>query len=245
MSIEFCSQHLLAYDNSIIASENDIKSKAEENLQRIVQCMDALKNGKDEFGDVAYQMTKTNHFNIPRYSKIPKEKKNTKWETFAQKKLMKKNKSGLIYDKNSKGWVRRFQKKQIKINEDNASFVHEYKPSDNIYEDPFERMEEEKEIKKMKQKMREMKNKFHQEGISTEDIKYIARQKKKRDNLMDNLKTAQISSSTFGRKDKKLKKEKKMEVRNSAIMKQKCEKRSVKDEIKQNNKLASIVLKSL
>lgn len=245
MSIEFCSQHLLAYDNSIITSENDIKSKAEENLRRIIQCMDALKNGKDDLGEPAYQMTKTNHFNLPRYSRIPKEKKNTRWEIFAKKKLMKKNKSGLIYDQNSKGWVRRFQKKQMKINEDKANFVHEYKPSDNIYEDPFERMEEEKEIKKMKQKMREMKNKFHQEGISTEDIKYIARQKKKRENLIDNLKTAQISSSTFGRKDKQLKKEKKMKVKNNAITKQKCEKRLVKDEIKQNNKLASIVLKSL
>ncbi|GAW81016.1 ribosome biogenesis regulatory protein [Plasmodium gonderi] len=245
MSIEFCSQHLLAYDNSMLASENEIKAKVEENLKCIIQRMNELKSGKDDLGDVIFQLTKINHFNLPRYSKIPKAKKNTKWEMFAQKKLMKKNKSGLIYDNNSKGWVRRFQKKQIKINEENADFIHEYKPNDNIYEDPFEKIEEEKEIKKMKQKMREMKNKFHQEGISTQDIKYINLQKRKRENLIDNLKMAQISSSTFGRQDKKLKKEKKMKVKNNSIIHQKCEKRLVKDEIKQNNKLASIVLKSL
>ncbi|WBY57369.1 ribosome biogenesis regulatory protein [Plasmodium yoelii yoelii] len=106
-------------------------------------------------------------------------------------------------------------------------------------------MEEEKDIKKMKQKMREMKNKFEQQGISSQDIKYIQKQKRKRENLIDNLKMAQISSSTFGRYDKKLKKEKKLKVKNSKIINQKCEKRLLKDEINQNNKLAEIVLKSL
>ncbi|ETW52881.1 hypothetical protein PFUGPA_05189 [Plasmodium falciparum Palo Alto/Uganda] len=116
-------------------------------------------------------------------------KKKTKWQLFAENKLrMKKNKSGLIYDKVSKGWVRRFQKKQIKLNEQKNNFVHEYKNKEDIYEDPFEKEQEEKDIKKMKQKMRELKNKFDQKGISTEDIKYIQRQKRKRENLIDNLK---------------------------------------------------------
>ncbi|ETW60611.1 hypothetical protein PFMC_03312 [Plasmodium falciparum CAMP/Malaysia] len=158
---------------------------------------------------------------------------------------MKKNKSGLIYDKVSKGWVRRFQKKQIKLNEQKNNFVHEYKNKEDIYEDPFEKEQEEKDIKKMKQKMRELKNKFDQKGISTEDIKYIQRQKRKRENLIDNLKMAQISSSTFGRKDKKLKKEKKLKLQNDKITNQKYEKRDLKDEVKQNNRLAALVLKSV
>ncbi|SBT71349.1 nuclear preribosomal assembly protein, putative [Plasmodium malariae] len=245
-NIEFCTQHLLAYDNSIITADNDIKAKVSENLDLIFKKINELKNEKDGDGEIIYHVTKNNFFNIPRYSKIPKIKKSTKWEVFAQSKLLKKkNKSGLLFDKNTKGWVRRFQKKQIKINEENANFVHEYKQNEDIYEDPFEQIEEEKEIKKMKQKIREMRNKFDQEGISTEDIKYIERQKRKRENLMDSLKVAQISSSTFGRKDKKLKKEKKLRVNNSIVTKQKCEKRLLKDEINQNSKLAAIVLKSL
>ncbi|CRG96296.1 nuclear preribosomal assembly protein, putative [Plasmodium gallinaceum] len=245
MDIEFCPQHLLAYDNSVINEEDDIKIKVEENLSSIIKKINELKNEKHNDGELIYFLEKNNFFNIPRYSKIPKTKKSTKWEMFAEKKLMKKkNKSGLIFDKNSKGWVRRYQKKHIKENEEKLKFVHEYKDNENLYEDPFEKKEEEKEIKKMKQKMREMKNKFDQKGISNEDIKYIQRQKRKRENLIDNLKMAQISSSTFGREDKKLKKEKKLKVKNN-VTKQKYENRLPKDEINQNNKIAAIVLKSL
>ncbi|CAD2104164.1 nuclear preribosomal assembly protein, putative [Plasmodium vinckei] len=246
MSLDFCSQHLLAYDNSLIVSENEIKAKVEENFAIVLKKINELKNERNDDGELVYNLTQDNVFNLPRYSKIPQAKKPTRWELFSQTKLKKKrNKHGLIYDENSKGWVRRFQKKQIKINKEKSDFVHEYKPSDNIYEDPFERMEEEKDIKKMKQKMREMKNKFEQQGVSSQDIKYIQRQKRKRENLIDNLKMAQISSSTFGRYDKKLKKEKKLKVKNNKIINQKSEKRLLKDEINQNNRLAEIVLKSL
>ncbi|SBS83660.1 nuclear preribosomal assembly protein, putative [Plasmodium ovale] len=248
MNIDFCSQHLLAYDNSLIPSENDIKAKVEENLPFILRKISELKNEKDgeRDGETVFELTKNNYFSIPRYSRIPKIKKKTKWEHFAQTVLKKKkNNSGLIYDENSKGWVRRFQKKQINLNKEKSNFVYEYKENDNIYDDPFEEKEEEKEIRKMKQKMREMKNKFTQQGISTQDIKYIQKQKKKKDNLIDHLQMAQISSSTFGRHDKKLKKEKKLKVKKGNITKQKCEKRLLKDEINQNNKLAAIVLKSL
>ncbi|CRH00116.1 nuclear preribosomal assembly protein, putative [Plasmodium relictum] len=244
MEIEFCSQHLLAYDNSIINEEDNIKLKVEENLYSIIKKINELKSEKNGNDEIIYFLTKNNYFNIPRYSKIPKMKKSTKWEMYSEKRLMKKkNRSGLIFDKNSKGWVRRYQKKHIKENEEKSNFVHEFKDNEDSYEDPFEKKEEEKEIKKMKQKMREMKNKFDQKGISNEDIKYIQRQKRKRENLIDNLKMAQVSSSTFGREDKKLKKEKKMNIKNNVI-KQKCENRLPKDEINQNNKLAAIVLKS-
>ncbi|KYN98890.1 putative nuclear preribosomal assembly protein [Plasmodium gaboni] len=247
MDIDFCSHHLLAYDNSIINDQNEIKAKVEQNLPLIFEKINKLQKEKeDDDDDIIYSVTDENIFNIPRYSRIPKEKKKTKWQLFAENKLrMKKNKSGLIYDNTSKGWVRRFQKKQIKLNEQKNNFVHEYKNNDDIYEDPFEKEQEEKDIKKMKQKMRELKNKFDQKGVSTEDIKYIQRQKRKRENLIDNLKMAQISSSTFGRKDKKLKKEKKLKLQNDKITNQKYEKRDLKDEVKQNNRLAALVLKSV
>lgn len=244
MEIEFCSHHLLAYDNTLINEQDDIKNRAEENVVRIIERIRDLEKEKNEYGEPIGTVTKDNIFEIPRYSKIPVVKKSTRWEAFAEGVLRKKkNKSGLIYDENTKGWVRRFQKQQIKMNEEQANIVHEFKQNENCYEDPFEKKEEEKEIRKMKQKVREMRNKFEQQGVSTEDVRYIQRQKRKRFDLVSNLKMAQTSSSTFGRKDKKFKKEKQLNVKQHVI-KQKCENRKIKEEITQNTKLASLVLKT-
>ncbi|VWU49939.1 nuclear preribosomal assembly protein, putative [Hepatocystis sp. ex Piliocolobus tephrosceles] len=246
MSCDFCSQYLLAYNNTIITSEDNIKAKAEENFSHILQKLKELKTEETD-GSIIYSLTDVNFFNLPRYSPIPKPNVKTKWEEFAQNTLKKKkNNSGLIYDDNTGGWVRRYQKKQMQQNKNKENFVYEFKDHDDIYEDPFEKEAEEKEIKKMKQSVREMKNKFRQKGISPEDVKYVQKQKRKRESLIDNLKMAQISSSTFGRKDKKLKVEKKLKIKNkNLITKQKCKNHLIKDEISQNNKLASIVLKSL
>lgn len=244
MDIDFCSQHLLAYDNSLFNENDDIKEKAKENLEKIIEHIKQLRNEVNDEGEMIYFLSqKTNIFEIPRYSKVPKMKEKTTWEKFAEKKKIRKKKSGLIYDENTKGWVRKFQKKHIKQNEEKANFVHEFKDKEDIYEDPFEKRKEEKEYRKMKQKMREMKNKLEQEGISSKDVLYIERQKRKRQHLADNLKVAQISSSTYGRADKNLRKEKKIKLRQN-ITKQKCENYSLKTEMEQNNRLAAQVLKS-
>lgn len=243
MDIDFCSQHLLAFDNTLFNEDDDIKAKAKENLTKIIECIKGLKNEVNDEGEIIYYLSKkTNIFEMPRYSRVPKMKEKTTWQKFADKKHIKKKKRGLMYDQNTKGWVRTFQKRHIKRNEEQANFVHEFKENENVFEDPFEKREEEKEYKKMKQKMREMKNKLAQEGITNKDVLYIERQKRKRKNLVDTLKTAQISSSTFGRADKSLKKEKKIKVREN-VTKKKCENLSLKAEMEQNNKLAQIVLK--
>lgn len=94
---------------------------------------------------------------IPREKHLPRPKPPTKWETFAQKKGIKKRKrSKSVYDEQSGDWKRRHGYKSAA--DEDAIPIIEAKPSDEPGEDPFSRRNGKKKERIQKNQKSQVEN---------------------------------------------------------------------------------------
>ncbi|KIY97716.1 putative Ribosome biogeneis regulatory protein like protein [Monoraphidium neglectum] len=94
---------------------------------------------------------------LPREKPVPKVKAMTKWQQFAQKKgIVKRKRSKLAFDEDAGEWKRRHGYK--KANDDAAVPIIEAKAGDQLGEDPFTRLRQEKRDRVKKNQAQQLAN---------------------------------------------------------------------------------------
>ena len=94
---------------------------------------------------------------LPREKPLPKAKPMTKWQQFAQKKgIVKRKRSKLAWDDDANEWKRRHGYK--KANDDAAVPIIEAKPGDEVGDDPFTRLRQEKRERVKKNQQQQLAN---------------------------------------------------------------------------------------
>jgi regulator of ribosome biosynthesis len=95
---------------------------------------------------------------LPRSLPIPKPKQMTKWEKYKKEKgIIQRKRGRMVYSEIAKDWVPRWGKGSIKKIENEANWALEEK---EFGINPFDKKNQEKNLVKQKQKMREIKNKI-------------------------------------------------------------------------------------
>jgi regulator of ribosome biosynthesis len=94
---------------------------------------------------------------LPREKPVPKQKALTKWQQFAQKKgIVKQKRSKLAWDEDAGDWRRRHGYK--KANDDGAVPIIEAKPGDELGDDPFATLKQEKRERVRKNQQQQLAN---------------------------------------------------------------------------------------
>ncbi|KAJ0091332.1 hypothetical protein Patl1_13127 [Pistacia atlantica] len=94
---------------------------------------------------------------LPRSKHLPKPKPPTKWESFAQKRGIKKRKKDkVVWDEQTGTWKRRYG--YDRVNDDKDVPIIEAKMTDEPGEDPFAKRQAEKKIRVEKQGKNRMQN---------------------------------------------------------------------------------------
>ena len=120
---------------------------------------------------------------LPRSLPIPKPKQMTKWEKYKKEKgIIQRKRGRMVYSEIAKDWVPRWGKGSIKKIENEANWALEEK---EYGINPFDKKNQEKNLIKQKQKMREIKNKIRnsENEINTFNNKKLNDKKSKNKNL--------------------------------------------------------------
>ena len=120
---------------------------------------------------------------LPRSLPIPKPKQMTKWEKYKKEKgIIQRKRGRMVYSEIAKDWVARWGKGSIKKIENEANWALEEK---EYGINPFDKKNQEKNLIKQKQKMREIKNKIRnsENEINTFNNKKLNDKKSKNKNL--------------------------------------------------------------
>ena len=120
---------------------------------------------------------------LPRSLPIPKPKQMTKWEKYKKEKgIIQRKRGRMVYSDIAKDWVPRWGKGSIKKIENEANWALEEK---EYGVNPFDKKNQEKNLIKQKQKMREIKNKIRnsENEINTFNNKKLNDKKSKNKNL--------------------------------------------------------------
>eukprot|EP00742_Colponemidia_sp_Colp-10_P009222 GILJ01010040.1.p1 GENE.GILJ01010040.1~~GILJ01010040.1.p1 ORF type:complete len:336 (+),score=71.61 GILJ01010040.1:134-1009(+) len=183
-----------------------------DNVQLLINQLFALPTASSEEGIFA-QLPKGSTV-IPREKPLPKAKPMTRWEKFAQEKgIVKQKRSRMVFDESAQDYKPRFGFKSIKKAQDDANWMVEAKPGDDLTEDPFEKISSKKKLVKAKQKMREMRNELESKGkkLPAGLVNLAAplpSQKRGKSGLEKALKAAQKSTASIGKFDQKAFREK-------------------------------------
>ena len=185
-------------------------------VQELVSGLFSLERG--ESGEKRLVKLPPPRTRLPRQKPLPKPKPETRWEKFAREKgiVKSKKRSRLVLDEETKEYKPRFGKDRANANEPQ---VIELKPGDPLDVDPFQRHRDEKKMKLLKQKGRELKNQERAARETGGGGKKAARPalgdylaitpetRKGMKSTKDSLRLVQTATASFGRFDKRAKDE--------------------------------------
>lgn len=160
--MEYDLGNLLAYDPSPI-DPSLFKKNVETACQTLAtQIAQALAHQLFELPSEAASVGRLVHLPapttaLPREKPIPKPKPPTKWEVFAARKgIQKQKRSKLVWDEATDSWKRRWG--YDKANDDDAVPVIEADPQDALGEDPFSKAKTEKKQRTARQTTQQLAN---------------------------------------------------------------------------------------
>lgn len=159
--------HMAAYDIAPLPPKSDFLSYTRDSVQLLVNKMFSLPHATVEEGQKA-KLPERPLFVLPRSKPIPKEKPQTRWDKFMEDRgMVKRKRSRLVWDENSGDWKPRWGYKSAKDSDDPEKHgIYEFKPGEDTYADPFERIRAEKKLARVKHKLREVRNKVEGMGGS-------------------------------------------------------------------------------
>jgi len=134
-----------------------------------------------------------------------RERAATRWESFMEERGMKKRKrSRLVFDEVSGDWKPRCGYKSAKKSKEaGEQAIYEMRAGEDPNSNPFERMKAERKLQKMKQKMREVRNKVEAGGKLSASVPELNKEAKRgTDGLREVLKRAQVSTGSRGKFDR-------------------------------------------
>ena len=209
-SLEYCLSNLVGIDIDEIR-EDEIDGISANNTQLLLNSI--WKNLPREMTNdglmVILPMKQIIQF--PRVYALPEMREKTKWEKFAEMKGIKKRKrSKMVYDPVTDDFVPRWGKNSIKkIHRKHNRAIIEIKNNIDSYEDPREKISREKEVAKIKQKLREVKNKKQTKRDESKlPLGVISlrgsNQKRTKDEIAWLYDRVAISTASYGRRDKAL-----------------------------------------
>jgi regulator of ribosome biosynthesis len=204
--------HLYAYDPSPVdetALADDASTyliqAARDNVQLLTNRLYGLLEGADS-KEVIQLPPPT--LKLPREKPLPEDKPLTRWEKFAKAKgIVKKKRSKMVWDELNQHWAPRWgygKANNAKDHPDN--WVIEHKPGDDPTVDPFEKRGNERKEKVNKQKRQEERNRLeaaHAAAVGSKGSGSLARPEQKA-YLKQAIRSAQVSTASVGRFDKKL-----------------------------------------
>jgi regulator of ribosome biosynthesis len=217
--LEYDLGRLYAYDPSPIdeaalrANESEyLMNLARDNLQLLTNKL-YDKMAADGSKQVISLPAPT--FPLPREKPLPQGKETTRWERYAKTKgIVKKKRSKMVWDEDSKTWAPRFGYGRAKSAKDSAeNWVVEAKPGDDVSADPFAARADAKKAKLGKQKRQEERNRLesaHAAAIATSGRSHQGgaaasfRRDEKKAYLKQAISAAQTSTASAGRFDRML-----------------------------------------
>ncbi|KAL6049755.1 Rhodanese-related sulfurtransferase [Balamuthia mandrillaris] len=128
-------------------------------VQLLLNKILSLPTERQQSGEVLAQLPRGTTA-IPREKHIPEQKPQTRWEKFAEAKgIHKKKKDKLVWDETHKEWRRAhgYKRANDKLAD---TWVVEAEKMDDPYEDPFQKMRQEKKERIQKQQKREQRNRL-------------------------------------------------------------------------------------
>eukprot|EP00899_Mesostigma_viride_P017971 jgi/Mesvir1/26175/Mv06872-RA.1 len=135
--------------------EEHCRGHARDIVQALIQGLFSCPSRKVDMGRMAQLPAPT--FALPRVKPLPKPKPLTKWEKFAKEKgIRKKKKDKVVWDDATGEWRRRYGYKRAGDISDVG--VIEAKPTDQVGEDPFEKLEKKKKSNVAKNEANRIRN---------------------------------------------------------------------------------------
>lgn len=146
--------HSQLVDESV-SIEDYLYKIAKEATQSIAQALFSAPSEPCDVGRYALLPPPTTM--LPREKPVPQEKKQTKWEKFAQSKgIQKKKRDRLVWDETHQDWRARYGSNRANNTDD--IWVVEHKQNEDVSTDPFTKMEQERNERKSKNKKNQVKN---------------------------------------------------------------------------------------
>ncbi len=150
---------------------------------------------------------------VPRQKPPPAPRPETKWERFARMKGIKKNKrERMVWDETSNEWRPRYGYKRVN-DENDVPFI-EHGPNDDPYEDPFQAKRDEKKLRVLKNKERQLKNQEFRQGKTKKVPSGIPKalgvgrtMQLGKEGTKEVLEKAQVSTASMGKFDRRRKNE--------------------------------------
>lgn len=145
---------------------------------------------------------------FPRFKPLPTQKILSKWERFAKEKGIKKKKkrSRMVWSEEAQDFVPRWGFNSIKKIKEKGDIVREHKPG---MTDPFLESKIDKQMKRKRQKIKEMDNSLRKKGINPGKARRLNlnNHKIKKKKIQKSLNNTQIANASLGKFDHKTNKE--------------------------------------
>ena len=226
--LEYDLGNLMAFDSHPIdpkalhSAQNKelfLRAHARDNAQLLFNRIFQLETVKSDVGMLALLPTPTTP--IPRHKPAPKKKPETRWEKFAREKGIKnKKRERMVWDEQKKEWAPRYGYKRA--NDELRDWAIEVGPTDDPYQDPFQKRRMEKKERILKNKLKQLGNQDRASGrkvphglkpnLAAQDQRGSKGSRRNRIGLGQSTNEAlvdsQRSSASMGKFDKKLKGEK-------------------------------------
>ncbi|ORM42026.1 Ribosome biogenesis regulatory -like protein [Babesia sp. Xinjiang] len=170
-NLEYCLRNLVAIDATPVSSTScdaeSLLNLSRDNTQLLVNRIFSLNRVTTSDG-VFVSLPEEDAITMPRMYPLPKPKKKTRWQLFAEARGIKKHKrSRLVFDKAVNDWVPRWGYKSIKKGLAHSPPIVEVRDSDLAQGiDPFEESSRKKGVQKTRQKLRELRNKAEASALS-------------------------------------------------------------------------------
>eukprot|EP00092_Neocalanus_flemingeri_P013963 GFUD01015061.1.p1 GENE.GFUD01015061.1~~GFUD01015061.1.p1 ORF type:complete len:365 (-),score=117.49 GFUD01015061.1:476-1570(-) len=144
-------------DKEQVTSSSYLLSLARDNTQLLLNSIWKLETERVEDAVIAKFPPTT--FKLPREKPAPKPKAMTKWEKYAKDKGIdkKKKKDRLVWDDVVSKWVPQFGYKKAQA-ENDKNWMIPLKKTDDMEENPYEKIAEDKREKKAKNELQRLRN---------------------------------------------------------------------------------------
>jgi regulator of ribosome biosynthesis len=187
-NLAFDLGNLAAYDISTLTREQ-LEALTTRNLQAIYEKFSTLEREEDD--KATYVKLPQPEVLLPKKRNPPPPKAPTKWEQYRKERGMggQKKRSRMVYESTVDDFVPRWGKGSVKKIQDKNQWVMDDKDG----QDPFQAKFEAKQMHKLKQKKRELKN----------SLAAPMESKKDRQTLNTSIKIAEDSTASMGRFDPK------------------------------------------
>eukprot|EP00916_Digyalum_oweni_P008105 GHVL01013571.1.p1 GENE.GHVL01013571.1~~GHVL01013571.1.p1 ORF type:complete len:283 (-),score=81.97 GHVL01013571.1:1620-2468(-) len=207
-------EHLLGVDLTPIYREEQVQEATKRNIQLLIEKTCQLPKHNTPVGAVVTLPTANrslDSFSLPREKPIPAQTAKTRWDRFAEaKNITKRKRSRLVWDDIAQDWRPRWgYKSAAKLKEAAETAIIELKPGQT---DPLLERSQEKQLSKIKQKKRQLRNQMEATGKKlppgVTNMALPANERKRgAANLSVVLQRAQRSTASFGRFDPTLENE--------------------------------------